>query len=470
MRILGFDILRTKAAPSTLSSVEGHRWATGMSRILESFTGAWQQNVEVRLVDVLTFPAAFRCISLISSDIAKVRIRLVEYGSGVWTEVENNPAFSPVLRKPNGYQNMSQFLTSWMLSKLIHGNTFVLKQRDNRNVVIAMYILDPARVRVLVAPDGSIWYRLSRDDLSGVTDDRSDVLVPAKEIIHDRSDTFYHPLVGLSPLHAAGLAAVQGLNIQKFSARFFHNNARPGGIITAKDEIAEADVERLKAAFEANYSGENVGRIAVLGSGLTFAATTLNAVDADLINQLKWTAETVCAVFGVPAYKAGVGALPTYDNVGAMNQSYYTDCLQRHIVDIQTCLDEGLELPKPYGTEFDLDDLLLMDAGTQIKMLKEGVTGGLYAPNEARKKIGLKPTEGGEAVYLQQQNYSLPALAKRDAKEDPFSTGTSAPVATSADAEPEPDEAAEAEQKMLQVSQIFAQIRKAEASGQRYVA
>jgi phage portal protein BeeE len=35
--------------------------------------------------------------------------------------------------------------------------------------------------------------------------------------------------------------------------------------------------------------------------------------------------------------------------------------------------------------------------------------------------------KGGSAPYLQQQNYSLEALAKRDAKEDPFASKTTTP-------------------------------------------
>ena len=34
-----------------------------------------------------------------------------------------------------------------------------------------------------MAPDGSIYYELSRDNLSGLQDDR--LVVPAKEVIHD---------------------------------------------------------------------------------------------------------------------------------------------------------------------------------------------------------------------------------------------------------------------------------------------
>jgi phage portal protein BeeE len=41
------------------------------------------------------------------------------------------------------------------------------------------------------------------------------------------------------------------------------------------------------------------------------------------------------------------------------------------------------------------------------------------APDEGRAKLNLPPVPGGKYPYLQQQNYSLEALAKRDAS-DPF--------------------------------------------------
>ncbi|WP_416380911.1 hypothetical protein, partial [Klebsiella pneumoniae] len=34
--------------------------------------------------------------------------------------------------------------------------------------------------------------------------------VPAREVIHDRFNCLFHPLIGLSPIYAAGLAAMQG--------------------------------------------------------------------------------------------------------------------------------------------------------------------------------------------------------------------------------------------------------------------
>lgn len=434
MRIFGLTVQRQKAAPVLAQADNRGGW---WGIVKEAFTGAWQQNVEVKLDTVLTYSAVFRCISLISSDIAKMRLRLVAQDSdGIWNETAN-AAFSPVLRKPNRTQNRIQFFTTWMESKLIHGNTYVLKERDGRGVVVALHVLDPNRVKPLVAPDGSVYYQLNRDDLAGVDDFDAAVPVPASEIIHDRWNTIYHPLVGTSPIYACGLAAVQGIRIQNNSAQFFGNGSNPGGILTAPGAIADDTAKRLKDHWDKNYTGANVGKVAVLGDGLKYEPMSVKAVDAQLLEQLKWTAETVCSVFGVPAYKIGVGSPPAYNNIEALDAQYYAQCLQIHIESIELALDEGLALPAPYGTEFDLDTLLRMDTATQIKTWSEGVRGGLIKPDEGRAKIGLRPTPGGDAVYLQQQNYSLAALAKRDALADPFGTAAPEPVA------PADDDAAE---------------------------
>jgi phage portal protein BeeE len=61
-----------------------------------------------------------------------------------------------------------------------------------------------------------------------------------------------------------------------------------------------------------------------------------------LIEQLKWTAEVVCSTYHVPPYKIGIGAMPVYNNVQALNTEYYSQCLQVLIEAIELCLDEGL--------------------------------------------------------------------------------------------------------------------------------
>ena len=135
-----------------------------------------------------------------------------------------------------------------------------------------------------------MFYEGGCDQLANTTEQ---VRVPASEIIHDRINALYHPLCGLSPIYAAGLAAMQGLRIRSHSERFFANGASPGGMLTAPGKMSKEEADRLKAQFTQNYSGSNVGRLMVGGNGLTYEKLTLSAGDAQMIEQLKWSSENV---------------------------------------------------------------------------------------------------------------------------------------------------------------------------------
>ena len=403
MKLLGFDITREKSLTSPASS--------GWARVLESFSGAWQRNVEVDPKAVLAYHAVFACMTLIASDISKLRVKLVALEEGVWQET-TSPAYSPVLRKPNHFQTRNQFWENWILSKLSRGNAYVLKQRDARGVVTKLYVLDPNRCTPLIASDGSIYYQLDADNIAGLTQEQ--VIVPASEIIHDRFNCLFHPLVGISPIYACGLAATQGLNIQNNSANFFGNASRPGGLLVAPKRIDEANAERLKTYWDDNFTGDNAGKIAVLGDGLQYHSLSVTPEDSQMIEQLKMTADIVCSTFHVPTYKIGAATPPGAANAQALNLEYYTQCLQSLIEAIEVCLDEGLATGERLGTEFDVDGLLRMDSGMQMDVLDKAK--GLLTLDERRRRVGAPPITGGDTVYLQQQDHSIEAIAARDAQ------------------------------------------------------
>jgi phage portal protein BeeE len=109
-----------------------------------------------------------------------------------------------------------------------------------------------------------------------------------------------------------------------------------------------------------------------------------------------------------------VGALPSYNNVQALNVEYYSQCLQAHIEAAELLLDEGLATGEKLGTEFDLENLLRMDATAQMDVLEKSK--GKLTVNEQRAKLDKKPVDGGDTVYLQEQDHSLAWLAMRDAQ------------------------------------------------------
>ena len=413
--------------------------------IREPYSGAWQQNKEITHETQLAYYAVYSCITLIANDIGKLRPRLVQQDEdGIWSETDS-PAFSPVLRKPNRYQNHIQFKEWWVMSKLTRGNTYALKQRDNRGVVTALYLLDPTKVEPLVSPDGGIYYRLRSDDLNGVKGE--EVIAPASEIIHDRMNCLFHPLVGVSPLYACGVAAGQGLAIQQQSSTFFGNGARPSGVLIAPGAISQESADRVKEAWETKFNGQNAGRIAVLGDGMKYEPMVMSATDSQLVEQLKMTAEIVCSVFHVPPAKIGLAQDNNASNAEIRDRNYYSDCLQSHIEQFELCMDEGLGIGygvkvegRVLGVDLDVDGgLWRMDTASLISAMGSGVAQGLMSTDEGRAPLNLPRVKGGDVIWKQQQYYSLADLADRTAEEVAAQIGRQTAV-PAPEPDPEPSE------------------------------
>lgn len=406
-----FDFFRKKSLTSVLGNGSG--W---LPIIHEPYTGAWQKGDELKRTDLTNFHAIFACISLIASDIGKLKLHTKSVQNGVLLPTKSHA--QRILTNPNPHQTWQQFVENWITSKLLRGNAYILKERDLFGDIFRLWVLNPDRVKVLVSDKGEVFYQISTDKLFGLTQ----TTVPASEIIHDRFNCFYHPLVGLSPISACAVSAGIGLAIQGSQATLFKNDSRPSGVLSVPSSINQAKADEIRTNWRNRYTGVNRGDVAVLGDGAKYEQISLSSADTQALEQLKMTAEIVCSVFHIPAFKVGLGEITVGQKVSDLNEIYYSDCLQHYIEAVENLLDEHLGLEK--GTEIiaDLTSLIRMDSMSQMLYLKEGTHSGILSPNEARATLGLPPVVGGESPLMQQQNYSLLALAKRDNSDDPFNT------------------------------------------------
>jgi HK97 family phage portal protein len=404
MQILGINITRTKAL-NTVGTTLRHGWR----RILESFSGAWQMNVEETRGELITYPTLYACIYRISSDIGKLPYRLRRrMDTGVWQEA-TSPAYDPVLRKPNGFQTAGQFREYWMVTKLTNGNTYVLKRRDDRGVVIELYVLDPERVLPMVSDAGFVYYQLQIDPLNTLPKGypAEGLIVPASEIIHDRCMTIHHPLIGIPPLAAAHWPALKNMKILRSATEFFGNNAQPGGILTAPAGMSDKDAEAVKSYWATNFTGTNAGRVAIVGADMKFTPFAMKSIDAQMVEQMRYSDEQICQPFGIPPFMVGIGSIPAGLGVDGVYQLYYQNALQTHIEHKEALLDEGLRVAAPLGIELDLEPLLRMDEGKRADVATKLIK-GVGSTNEVRSKyFNWGPLTGGDTVYMQQQDFPL---------------------------------------------------------------
>ncbi|MGU2416017.1 phage portal protein [Burkholderia cenocepacia] len=413
----------------------------GGNYIREPFMGAWQQNSNLTTRDgMLASSAVYACIDLISSDVSKLRIKYVKLVAGVWQE-STAPRFTKLMRRPNHYQTRAQFIKAWVSSKLAWGNAYVLLTRNAQGVVISMDVLNPKYVIPLIAPSGDVFYQCTMSPL--MVSPMEATVFPSRDIIHDRCITSWHPLIGVSPINACVASATLANAITNNSAAFFSNSARPSGFLTSPNAISQATADRLKATLDNNYSGGGAGKTLVGGDGLKYEPMTMSGSDAQTIEQLKWTAEDVARCFHVPGHKIGLDTGARAANTSALYESiYYSDCLQAYLEAIELLLDEQLGIPDDAGLRFDTSGLMRMDEAAMLTANADSVGAGIMTPNEARARQGLAPKEGGDTPYMQQQNYALSALAKRD-KENPLAPSNQGGSDTSQNPdaeEPSPDE------------------------------
>ena len=456
MKLFGIQI----GAQKTLNAVPGAGRA-GWRQIMEPFAGAWQRNIEEKQSDLITYPTLYACIYRIASDIGKLPFSLRQRSrGGVWVEVEN-PAYDPVLRKPNDYQTAAQFREQWVLSKLVAGNTYAFKRRDNRGVVTQMYILDPERCMPMVSDSGLVFYQLRTDALVTLPEGypAENLVVPASEIIHDRCMPVYHPLVGVPPVAAAHWPALKNMKIMRSATEFFANNAQPGGLLTAPAGMSEDDAKAVQEYWSTNFSGGNAGRVAVVGADMKFTPFAMKSIDSQMVEQMRYSDEQICQPFGIPPFKVGIGTIPAGLGVDGLNQLYYSDALQTHIEHMEALLDDGLRVSRPLGIELDLDPLLRMDEGKRADVEAKLVGGKIKTPDEGRARFNLPPTAGGGTLWGQNQDYPLGMLENRKEWDPAMQPAQPAPVPAGVSEE---DRATIDEAKaMLATSKAIAAMRKA---------
>jgi len=365
----------------------------------EPFAGAWQANKECWGPSGI-FSAVYACIAIIAGDVAKLPPRIRQrHADGSKTDHDNHPA-ARVLFYPNKYQTRVDFWGHFMSSCLFTGNTYVYLVRDERGVVSEMHILDPRRVRVLMADDGSVFYQIGQERLAELLG--TDV-IPSRDILHHRLLTLNHPLCGLTPLYAAGVSAMTGQTIQQNSYAFFANMSRASGVLTAPGKISPDLATRLKTEWDQNFRGGQMGRTAVLGEGMKWEPLTISAADAQLIEQLRWSVEDVARCFRVPTYMLTDASKVSFKNAEQLARNYYSQTLQYHIESIEARIDIAFDLKDDIYCEFDLTTLLRMELDARMVAYREGITSGVLTINEARRMEELPPKKGGNEPLVQTQ-------------------------------------------------------------------
>ena len=385
----------------------------------------------------LAHGTVYACVRFLSRNLAALPLVLYRRAGRSREPAFEHPLYGILHRLSNDRQTAFQVFQFLAASLFMRGNFLAYKHRDAGGRIVGIY---PIRWdQVTVESEGEELLYLWRP-------------AAGAERVFRRSDVWHghamstDGIVGLSPIAAQSESVGHGLAMQNYGARFFRNDARPGGVLTHPGRIGGTEEERdgatsrLRTQWEQLHAGsDNAHRVAILEEGMKWESIGLSAQDAQYLESRKFNRAEIAGWFGVPPHLIGDLDRATFGNIEQQSLEFVLYHLLPDLVNLEQSIARDLlddfERDSLF-VKFNVEGMLRGDSGARSTFYNAAIQGGWMTRNEAREKEDLNPEEGLDE-FLVPLNM---AIVGEDGR--PVSTfGDSAPddPSSSPPAEPETD-------------------------------
>lgn len=354
-------------------------------------------------------------------------------------------ALSRVIRRPNDYQSISDFLLNLTRRLYVGGEAFALAVRNERGEIAELHLMRTGYA--MVAADGSIFYSLGGND---VVDRRFDfsMPIPARDVLHVRLHTPHHVLKGVSPILATTLdRALAGAALNQQVA-FYLNQARPSFMLETDQQLTRDQAQQLRASWDEQTKGEHAGGTPILAWGLKAKPVTGSADDGQLAELLKMSEQNVALAYRIPLQILGIGGTP-FASTEALMSSWKASGLGfalNHIEEAFGLLFRLRGVPDEY-LELDTKALLRSNFKEMIEGLARSTISGIHAPDEARNELDLPVVPGGHGAMPRVQQQVVPLSYGSDMR--PPEPASATPPPSQEDAEDDDSRSADFARSIL---------------------
>ena len=288
--------------------------------------------------------AVWDCVDLISSDVARTPLHLYRRMPDGGREPVSGPLQTLLEERPNPYMTAFDFRKAIEAQKLLRGNAFAEIERDRNGAIIALWPLRSDRMqRPQESQAGTLLYTYTLPDGKAAT-------LRQDQVLHLRGFTD-DGIWGKSPVQVhretIGVAMAQ----KEYTARFYGNNARPGGYLSVDKRLTDEAARRLKGSWNEMHQGlSNAHRVGVLEEGVKWNAIGMTNEDAEFLNTAKYTRIEIASIYHVPAHKIGELDRMTFSNVEELALEYVADTLDTEYAAWEQTCNMALLTPRQIET------------------------------------------------------------------------------------------------------------------------
>lgn len=353
-------------------------------------------GVRVTHETVLTFPAAYRAIVILSSALASMPLRVFRHSTKFGREVSLLAPDHPVDRllrlRPNIEQSPMRWKEYMTASMAIRGNAYseiVFDQGNNPMMgkALALHSLHPERVQV------------RRDEVTRELyysydgDDRADVPLGFRHVLH--FPLFGDDIVGKSPITLFRESIGLGISAERHAASTFGKGLNPSGVLTHPGELDDEAFKALDEQFNRRHAGpDNAGRILVLENGMTWANIGFNLKDSQFMEQREFPIEEVARIWGVPPHLLAHNTDLKYNNVEQLDLDFLKHTLLAYMLRIEEEVNfKLLGGDGEYFCKFNTKALLRGDIKTRYEAHAIGRQWGWLSANDVRELEDMEPLE-----------------------------------------------------------------------------
>lgn len=342
----------------------------------------------------ITVPAVMAGFTVLSEDTASLPLILYKRLARGKIRAVEHPLYALLHDAPNPEMTSVVFRELIMGHLLGWGNFYAQQIWDNRGVVRELWPLNPSLMEV-GRRNGQRVYLYRKPDSAAIAFTQDDILhIPAFG---------FDGIKGMSRIAQARNAIGLAISAEKYGARVFKNDGRPGVVLTRPGKALSDDARtRLIESWNQTYGGsENAGKTALLEEGMDLKTLGFPPEDAQYIESRKFSIQEIARIFRIPPHMLGDVERSTSWGSGIEQQEigYVTHTLRPWTVRIDQQLNKDLLLERERGEYFFqhlFDDMLRSDTLSRMQSYAIAITNGILTRNEVREAENRLPYDGGD--------------------------------------------------------------------------
>lgn len=342
--------------------------------------------------------AVYTSIKILSETLSRMPLNIYTDG-GEGRTVEKSHYLYPLLHyTPNSWTSQQTFFSALEFWRNLKGNSFARIYRNSNGEVNSLVLIPPSKVLDYKITNGELYYTLQ-------TDNDEQEIINTSEILHFRTMT-KDGIWGVNPLEA--LRQNLGASYKGMLAidSFYSNNAMSPKAIrsTVSGANQKAMIEAL-SEFNTKYAGAaKAGTMVTLPPNSEIIDLALNFADAEILATIKFSTQTIGALYGVPAWMLGILEQTKFASVETTMLDFKASTLsaiaRMYRQELESKLLTTEERLNGVSIEFNFNALVETDSTTRINNLRTLQGMGIVTPNDVCKLEGFPVYPEGNQHYM----------------------------------------------------------------------